>query len=365
VAVVDRAAGVDEFADEEVSIVGSRAPVGARRWVWPGRARAGVLSGVCRSEDDVSELIAATDLRVHPDYHMFGFGDQPAGFGGHAPTPAPGWLGVGASSVLIGVGEDLVCPVLRLEHWDREPPSGPPGHEAQETIRLLLPTGRLGLNQISAGGIPDILTVPPGVYAVRITCWNRERTRREFATLLQSGLDWEDPEFKAARAGLEDRERYLVQLWLQSPTSNLIDSIGVLIHDGYDRFGIADSSARTGLVSPAGSEWLTVGASSAMVRIARRHGRPGLRMELWNGPPPEPEQGRTLQQMMRIHLSSGSLDLVQVKSGQTGVREILGGMIPRILTVPPGDYHLRIAGRVPAPGEDGQQERYLAQFWPA
>lgn len=312
----------------------------------------------------MSELVAATDLRVHPDYHMFGLRDQTAGLGEHAPTPGPGWLGVGRTSVLIRVGEDLVCPVLRLEHWDGEPPSGPPGHEAQETIRLLMPTGRLGLDQVTAGGVPDVLTLPPGVYAVRITCWDRERTRREFEVLYQGGPAWDDPEFEAARASLEGQERYLVQFWLQSPTSTLVNSTSVLIHAGYNRFGITDPSGPTGQVSPAGPDWLTVGPSSALIQVTHRHGRPVLRMELWDGPPPEPEQDRTPQQAIRIHLPSGSLDLVQVPSGQAGVREIFGGMIPRIFTLPPGEYHLRVTGRVPTPGEEDQQERYLAQFWP-
>jgi hypothetical protein len=313
----------------------------------------------------VAELVAATDLRVHPDYHMFGIGDQIAGFGEHAPVPGGGWLGVGSSSVLIRAAEDLVCPALRLEHWDGEPPTGPPDHEAQETIRLLLPTGRLALDEITGGGVPDVFALPPGVYAVRITCWDRERVRREFEALCQGGPDWDEPEFEAARAGLEGQERYLFQFWLQSPTSALVDSTGVLVHAGYDRFGITDSAARPASIPLAGAGSLTVGPSSVLIQLEHRHGRPVLRMELWDGPPPDPEPDCALDETMRMHLPSGSLDFLHLPTGQAGHREISGGMIPRIFKLPPGDYKLRMTRRGAAPGEDAQKERYLVQFWPA
>ncbi|WP_141721761.1 hypothetical protein [Micromonospora citrea] len=294
---------------------------------------------------------------------MFGIGDQTAGFGGRAPLPGRGWLGVGSSAVLIGAAEDLVCPALRLEYWDGEPPTGPPDHEAQETTSLLLPTGRLALDEITGGAVPDVFVLPPGVYALRITCWNRERVRREFEALCRGGLDWDGPEFEAARAGLAGQERYLFQFWLQAPTSALLGSTGVLIHPGYDRLGITDSAARVTLIPPAEAEPLTVGPSSVLIPMEHQHGRPALRMESWNGPPPAPGPDHPGKQL-RLHLPSGRLDLLHLPAGPAGVGEISAGMIPRIFDLPPGDYELRLTRRGSEPGEDARKERQLIQFWP-
>ncbi|MGW4502394.1 hypothetical protein ACWENR_27785 [Micromonospora sp. NPDC004336] len=313
----------------------------------------------------MGELVAATDLLVQPDHHMFGIGDQTAGFGGRAPLLGGGWLGIGSSAVLIGAADDLVPPALRLEHWDGEPPAGPPDHEAQETTSLLLPTGRLALDEITGGSVPDVFALPPGAYAVRITCWNRERVRREFEALCRGGLDWNGSEFEAARAGLAGQERYLLQFWLQAPTATLLGSTGVLIHAGYDRLGITDSAARVTLIPPAGADPFTVGPSSVLIPLERQHGRPALRMESWDGPPPASEPGSTSGKEIRLHLPSGSLDLLHLPAGQAGVREISAGMIPRIFDLPPGDYELRLSRGGPAPGEDARKERHLAQFWPS
>src|SRR5437773_7874602 len=116
--------------------------------------------------------MAAVDHLVRPDYRMFGIGEEPAGFGAEPPNPGGGWLGVGQASVRFGVADDLVRTTLRVEHWDGEPPPAPAGHDAQETVRLYLPTGRIGLNEITSGGRDLGLSLPPGEYDVRLTEWD-------------------------------------------------------------------------------------------------------------------------------------------------------------------------------------------------
>ncbi|MFD0857196.1 hypothetical protein ACFQ07_33645, partial [Actinomadura adrarensis] len=197
------------------------------------------------------QLLDSTDLEVHPDYRMFGIGDiDPLGDGG-PPVPGPGWLGVGRSAVLVGAGEQLVYPNVRLELWD-EPPPAPTEHEVQETVRLHLPTGELCLDEITAGGVPDIFQVPPGIYTVRITAWERESTRAAFEALRSQGgdLDWEDP----AYLELHGREWYLFQFWLEQGTARLLDGSGVMVHAGYPRIAISMRAPQPGARLPAAGE---------------------------------------------------------------------------------------------------------------
>jgi hypothetical protein len=311
----------------------------------------------------VAELFGAEDLQVDPDYHMFGIGEDPAGFGEAPPVPGAGWLGVGHASVLIGVAEDMVRPSLRLEHWDGEPPSTPPGHDVQQTLSLQLPTGMIGLDQITRGGMPVNLGLVPGQYAVRITGWGRESTERAFADLAAGSLDWTDPEFTARRDALDGQERYLVQFWLQSPSAALVQSAGCLIHSGYDRFAIVDAQAGIRRVPAAGPDWLTIDDSGPLIQIRYREGRPVVRLELWDGPPPA-SSGPAFQvrEPIRLSLPSGRLKVLHLPPGEAGIKEIHNGMVP-LAVLPPGDYHVLLSRRWD--GDHDGVPRYLVRLWPA
>lgn len=271
----------------------------------------------------MARLLAAEDLDVHPDYHMFGIGETAAGFGESPPVPGAGWLGVGHASVVIGVLDDLGSLPLRLEHWDAEPPA-PDSHDLQHTVCLQLPTGKITIDQITGGGLDTELELPPGLYEARITAW------REPA-----------------------EERYLAQFWLQCPTAGLVTSAGCHIHDGYERFCIVDAAAGISEVPPMGPDWLA--ADSALVQIRHESGRPVLRLELWDGPPPShgPAQVR---EPFRLQLPSGRLDVLQLRAGAAGMKEITGGRLP-LVRIPPGDYEVRLTKH--------PSGNFLFQLWPS
>jgi len=272
----------------------------------------------------VSRLLTAADLDVDPDYRMFGVGEAPVGFGASPPSPGGGWLGVGQASVLIEVlDDDPASRPLRLEYWDGEPPM-PEGHDVQHMVCLQLPTGKIGIDLITGGGMDADLGLPPGLYAARITGWRQEPAK----------------------------ERYLVQFWLRWPTAGLVRSAGCHIHDGYERFGIVDAAAKVREVRPVGPDWLAV--DNTLVQIRHGSGRPVLRLELWDGQPPShgPAQVR---EPIRLTLSSGRLEVLQLRSGTAGPKEIQGGLLP-LVKIPPGDYQVTVTTHEPG--------NYLFRFWP-
>jgi hypothetical protein len=291
--------------------------------------------------DRVAELIAAVDHRVHPDYRMFGIGEAPAGFGEQPPTPGGGWLGVGHASVLIGVGDDLLRTTLRVEHWDGEPPPLPAGHDAQETVRLYLSTGRIRLDEITAGGRDLDLSLPPGEYDVRITEWDEEP------------ITYPEGPAGAAQGGAE---HYLAQFWLRAPAPALLRSTACLIQTGYDRVAIADEAAAIRRIPPTSPDRFAVVDDASLVQFRYGEGRPTLRLELWEEPPPAwygaPAE---VHEPVLLRLPSGRIDVLHLPPGEAGIREINNGRIP-LERLPPGDYHLSLSrvGR-----------NYLVRFWPA
>jgi hypothetical protein len=293
------------------------------------------------SVDQVAELIAAVDHPVHPDYRMFGIGEAPAGFGEQPPTPGGGWLGVGHASVLFGVGDDVVRTTLRVEHWDGEPPPPPPGYDVQETIRLYLPTGQIGLNEITAGGRDLGLCLPPGEYDVRLTEWDVEP------------IMYPEEPGDAPQGGAE---HYLAQFWLRTPAPALLRSSDVLIHAGHDRVAIVDDAAAIRRVPPMGPGRFAVNNDAPLMQFQHGQGRPTLRIELWEGPPPA-WYGAPAEEHAPVlfRLPSGRISLLHLPSGDAGIREISNGRI-RLEMFPPGIYHLSLSTVGP---------NHLVRFWPA
>lgn len=292
---------------------------------------------VCR----VAELIAAVDHLVHPDHRMFGIGEAPAGFGEQSPTPGGGWLGVGHASVLFGVGDDFVRTTLRVEHWDGEPPSPPPDYDAQETIRLRLPTGRIGLNEITFGGRDLGLCLPPGEYDVRLTEWDVEP------------MTYPEGPGSAPQGGAK---HYLAQFWLRTPAPALLQSTAVRIHPGYDRVAIVDDAASVRRVPPIGPERFAVDDNAPLVQFRYGQAHATLRIEFWAGPPPAwygaPAEA---YEPVQFQLPSGRIHLLHLPPGDAGIREINNGRI-LLEQFPPGAYHLSLTTVGP---------NYLARFWPA
>ena len=112
-----------------------------------------------------------------------------------------------------------------------------------------------------------------------------------------------------------------------------------------------------------GLDWFAVDDSSALVQIGSGGGRPVVRLELWDGPPPA-GYGLTPQvrEPIRLRLPTGRLKVLHLPPGEAGIEEIRNGMIP-LVRFPPGDYHAWLSKR--SEDDRDQLERYLVQFWPA
>jgi hypothetical protein len=174
-------------------------------------------------------------------------------------------------------------------------------------------------------------------------------------------MAWNSPGFAARKEELDGRERYLFQFWLRSPSAALSQSANSLIDAGYDRFAIADAEVRR--VPPAGPDWFTVDDSRALVQFPSPDGRPRLRMELWDGPPPASTRlTDQVQEPIRLRLSTGRLRVLHLPSGETGLHEIHNGMVA-LGRIPPGEYQASLS-KEPADGT-GSTARYLLQLWPA
>ncbi|MFI0452685.1 hypothetical protein [Actinomadura sp. 6N118] len=216
----------------------------------------------------MAKLLDANNLQVHPDYRMFGIGDVNAADDGEPPVPGAGWLGVGRSAVLVGVGEQLAYPDVRCELWDGPAPPPPDGHEVQRTVRLHLPTGELTLNEIT-GGSSDAFGVDPGVYDVRITGWERESTRAAFHALMARDAQLDDPAVEA----LHGQERYLFQFWQVEQTAGLVTDTGVTIHAGYPRIGLMLSDSLPDRLPAAGAAEVEPVSAGVLIRVGVRAGR--------------------------------------------------------------------------------------------
>ncbi|UJW31111.1 hypothetical protein L3Q67_38960 [Saccharothrix sp. AJ9571] len=268
----------------------------------------------------MARLLAAQDLEVHPDYRMFGIGENATGFGETPPVPGAGWLGVGRASVTVGVMEDNPRELpLRLEHWDSEPPM-PEGPDTQHTVCLQLPTGKITIDQVTYGGQDTDLDLVPGLYAARISGWR----------------------------GNVLRERYLAQFWLLSPTARFLRTGGRQIGEGCDRFAILDRAAGIREVPPSGGR---LAVDEALIQVRYDQDPPLVLLELWDGPPLELGEAR-VHEPFRLRLPSGHLDITQLRPGTS---EVQGGAVP-LARVPRGDYDVSLTVHTP--------NKYLFRLWP-
>lgn len=156
----------------------------------------------------MAALISAVDLTVTPDRQMFGIADGSVGSDVGTPVPSSvgGWLGTGASEVLIGTGQDIGAVALRLEAWTAEPPGD--GAELSGDVRLWLPSAVISVNEITGGWQSDVFELPePG------PAYDRERTERAVEELFARYDDVADLAFEAACEELEGNERYVIRFW--------------------------------------------------------------------------------------------------------------------------------------------------------
>ncbi|SDP96344.1 hypothetical protein SAMN04487905_12012 [Actinopolyspora xinjiangensis] len=126
----------------------------------------------------MARLLAATDLVVTVDHHLFGIVDQACEQDRTDPPQAPSelgqWMSVGVAAVYVEAEQDIITAGLRLECWDGPAPFEERDWPRSELAVVRMPSGRLGIDEIAAGGQGDVFVLPePGEYQLRVA-W-RER----------------------------------------------------------------------------------------------------------------------------------------------------------------------------------------------
>jgi hypothetical protein len=116
-------------------------------------------------------MLSSAEADVVVDHRLFGIGD---GASDENPPRAPHrighpWLSAGISMVYFEAHEDIIKARVRFESWDGPPPLDEATWPESETVVLSLPSGALGVDQITAGSTSDVFTVGgPGRYRARL-----------------------------------------------------------------------------------------------------------------------------------------------------------------------------------------------------
>ncbi|GHC95046.1 hypothetical protein GCM10007079_46260 [Nocardiopsis terrae] len=161
----------------------------------------------------MSRLLSRNSTLVYPDYGMFQIFDC-EDYDDTAPVPGRNDFSAGECSVYLRSLQTNVLVHLDLESWESEPAWNGEEWEGSHTAVIELATGVVGVNEITAGGQHDLLTLPaPGRYRVRAAHRNRRVVSKAYMALFDRFEDVHGPGFTAAARDLEGREQYLAQFW--------------------------------------------------------------------------------------------------------------------------------------------------------
>ncbi|QUX29102.1 hypothetical protein KGD83_00350 [Nocardiopsis akebiae] len=150
---------------------------------------------------------------VYPDYGIFQIidcaQDEP-----DAPLPGHDDFSVGKHSVFLRSFQTNLRVRLDLESWRSEPPALGGEWEADHTTAVTLPSGVIGVSELTYGSQHNLLTLPaPGRYRIRIAHRNRRLVSEAYMALFDRFGDIRGAGFAAAKRDLEGREQYLAQFW--------------------------------------------------------------------------------------------------------------------------------------------------------
>ncbi|MQY09938.1 hypothetical protein SRB5_00410 [Streptomyces sp. RB5] len=120
----------------------------------------------------MARVLERAELEVLVVDHLFAVVDEEGTTGPRPPFPheTGGWVSAAGSTLFVEIEDPLVATaVLCLEAWDGEPPGDDASWTARETVRLDLPSGVIGVEEMEAGGESDVLRVPSrGVHRARV-----------------------------------------------------------------------------------------------------------------------------------------------------------------------------------------------------
>jgi len=148
------------------------------------------------------ELIQAQDVDVSVDHHLVGLVDAASTSGERPPAPhtTGHWLATAPGMVYVESDEDVISARIRVEAWDAPPPPPPGEWDRSDEVRLELPSGRLGTDEVAAGGQAEVFALPA-------------------AGTWQARISWREGPFDEDGTRGEPEANALVQLWQDPPAT--------------------------------------------------------------------------------------------------------------------------------------------------
>lgn len=161
----------------------------------------------------MSRLLDRNSTLVHPDYGVFQIFDG-EDFDDTASVPGHDDFSFGDRSVYFHSFQNNVRVRLLLESWEGEPDRDDDAWEGSATAVVEIATGVVCVNELTAGGQDDLLTLPrPGRYGVRVAHRNRRVVSDAYLALFDQFRGLDGFGFSEAKRALEGREEYLAQFW--------------------------------------------------------------------------------------------------------------------------------------------------------
>ncbi|MCI2421405.1 TetR/AcrR family transcriptional regulator [Saccharopolyspora sp. K220] len=97
--------------------------------------------------------------------------------------------------------------------------------------------------------------------------------------------------------------------------SELTTAVDTPVRPDYHMFGIADCGSVGETTPTPGDDWLGVGTTGVLLRVGEQLVSPSLRLEVWDGQPPDGLRDHEVQQGIRLLLPTGQLAVNEISGG--------------------------------------------------
>ncbi|MFI6263125.1 hypothetical protein [Micromonospora sp. NPDC051006] len=137
-------------------------------------------------------LTDSAELHVSIDYRLVGLVDDACHGGAKPPSPQTvgHWIGTTPGNVYLeNIDEEVVLGAqMRLETWDGPAKFDPSGWDRSDVIVMDFPSGILGVDELTYGGLADVYRLPEGRRWNTRLAWRVEAPakpgERPFASIL-------------------------------------------------------------------------------------------------------------------------------------------------------------------------------------
>ncbi|MEV4351314.1 hypothetical protein AB0J83_43210 [Actinoplanes sp. NPDC049596] len=105
------------------------------------------------------------DVDVIVDHRLVGIVDEASDGGEKPPSPHTlgDWIAVTPGNIYLECpGEEVLGAAVRFETWDGPAPFDETDWEAHDVVEVVLPSGLLGIDEITMGAQSGVYRLPPG-----------------------------------------------------------------------------------------------------------------------------------------------------------------------------------------------------------